>query len=179
MLMPAELRKALSDDYKSISRPCSARQERTIGKRPENDGVYEEFVWGINILMKNEYTKSLTCNHCALKGQLFHSPGHRPGYKLVMTTRPVRAAVIIPHFYSCPYRARCSGFVSVYPGRLPWAVEAIGLSARPCNFHLQPVLAMPICIPSLSYPFALIAKHIPLVIFDIIQFQKLPVFILE
>lgn len=25
-------------------------QERTIGKRPENDGVYEGSVWGINIL---------------------------------------------------------------------------------------------------------------------------------
>lgn len=25
-------------------------QERIIGKRPEKDGVYEGFVWGINIL---------------------------------------------------------------------------------------------------------------------------------
>lgn len=25
-------------------------QERIIGKRPEKDGVYERFVWGINIL---------------------------------------------------------------------------------------------------------------------------------
>ncbi|WP_370755235.1 hypothetical protein [Prevotella pectinovora] len=25
-------------------------QERTIGKRPEKDGVYEGSVWGINIL---------------------------------------------------------------------------------------------------------------------------------
>ena len=90
MLMPTELRKALSDDYKSISRPCSARQERTIGKIPENDGVYEEFVWGINILMKNKYTKSLTCNHCAPKGQLFHSPGHRPGYKVFTYNAPCK-----------------------------------------------------------------------------------------
>ena len=32
--------------------------ERTISKRPENDGVYEESVWGINILYNLFFMKS-------------------------------------------------------------------------------------------------------------------------
>ena len=32
-----------------IPRPCSARQKGTFSKRLENDGVYEESVWGVNL----------------------------------------------------------------------------------------------------------------------------------
>ena len=28
----------------------------TVGKRLENDGVYEESLWGINMLMGNKHT---------------------------------------------------------------------------------------------------------------------------
>ena len=43
----------------------------------------------------------------APKGQLFHSPGQRPGYKVFTDNAPCKGNSNIPlFFYSCPYRAR-------------------------------------------------------------------------
>ena len=42
----------------------------------------------------------------APKGQLLHSPGHRPGYKEVTNNTPCKGSSKHPfRFYSCPYRA--------------------------------------------------------------------------
>ena len=75
-------------------------------------------------------------------------------------------------------------FINPYTQGVALGYVLIGLSARHCTYiisftslHIRcwyRVLANVIGFTSL-----LIRKHVPLIIFNIIQFQKLPVFILE
>ena len=81
---------------------------------------------------------------CALKGQSFHSPEQRPGYKMFMCNAPCKGSFNIPSLiFNIPsffFRVALTAgrFVRffLFPRALPWAVEAIGLSARPCHVHL-------------------------------------------
>lgn len=87
---------------------------------------------------------------CAQKGQLFHSPGQRPGYRLFMRMRPVRAAVIIPRFYSCPYRAHVRFLYPFTQGVCPELWKPLGFQpVLACPFTFR--LCMPICNPYLPF----------------------------
>ena len=70
------------------------------------------------------------------------------------------------------------------PRAMPWALEKMpfqGATVEKLPFQDAAVEKLPFqgagCVVVCT--FALIPKHIPLVIFNIIQFQKLPVFILK
>lgn len=65
-------------------RPCSARQERTIGKRPEKDGAHEESVQGINILIP------LLATTASRRGNSSIAKGIALGIRYLRTMRPVR-----------------------------------------------------------------------------------------
>ena len=72
---------------------------------------------------------------------------------------------------------------SLYPGRCPGLWRNCPFRARlwrNCPFRARAVEKLPFqAAGCVVCTFALIPKHIPLVIFNIIQFQKLPVFILK
>ena len=126
------------------------------------------------------------------EGATLHSPGQRPGYETFTNNAPYKGNSNIPLFFlELPLQGALFGFVSVYPGRCPglwkhWAFSPLCMSFDSLLWRtlgFQPalrkrywcrVLANVIGLTSL-----LIRKHILLVIFNIIQFQKLSVFILE
>lgn len=128
----------------------------------------------------------------APKGQLSTAQGTALGIRKLRTMRPVRVALTFLCFFTVALTGRARWlFISVYPGRCPglWKHWAFSPSlrkrywSRPCANVIGHVLAHTLLVSCPcnvgGFTSLLIRKHILFVIFNIIQFQKLPVFVLE